>query len=80
MAQYAGKVTHARRHLTRHQVAGALRAFKDARAVALTQIAREASAEISARRHAVIRARRSSRRIVLPSISGGTPSDRLNHQ
>jgi hypothetical protein len=77
MAEYAGKVTHARRHLPRAQVAGAVRAFREARAAALTHIARQASAEISARRRGVSRARHSLRRIVPPSRPD--PSDHLNH-
>jgi hypothetical protein len=73
MAEYAAKITHARKTLPRHQAAGAVRAFMDAQAAALTHIAKEASAEIAGRRAAAMNARRRKRGAVKPTIWGGPP-------
>lgn len=74
MAEYGGKIANARRYFPRDQVAGAIRAFKDAQAAALALVAREAETEITARREAAIRNRSKRPRTRKASIWGG-PSD-----
>jgi len=74
-AECAGKTIHARKYLPRHQAAGAVHAIMRAQAAALTYIAKEASAEIAARRAAAINARPKKRRVMRPSIWGGPPPE-----
>jgi hypothetical protein len=61
VVEYAGRIAHARKHLPRYQVAGAVRSINDARAAALALIKRAASADLAARRAAAIRAHRKPR-------------------
>jgi hypothetical protein len=55
MIEFAGKIMDARKHLPRHQAAGAVRACKDARGAALTMIARTMANELAGRCAAAIR-------------------------
>jgi len=54
LADYAGKIAHARKHLPRHQLAGAVRAYAEARTAALAVIKQAAASELTARRKAAI--------------------------
>lgn len=60
-AEFSGRISHAQRHLPKHEVLGAVRALKEACQAALAAITRIAQAELLARREAVIRARRRPR-------------------
>jgi hypothetical protein len=62
IAEYAGKIAHARKSLPRREADGTVRALMEVRAAALAHIAREASREIALRREAAIRAHRKERR------------------
>jgi hypothetical protein len=54
IADFAARVAHARRYLPRHQLAGALRGFAQARKAALTLARRNARMELQARKKATI--------------------------
>ena len=55
MAEFAGRMRHARKFLPSGQVAGALQALKEARSAALATIRRNAAADLAARREAAVR-------------------------
>jgi hypothetical protein len=55
MAEFSGRMQHARRFLPPRQVAGALQALKEARSAALATIKRNAAADLAARREAAVR-------------------------
>lgn len=75
MAEYAGKIAHAYKFLPRHQVAGAVRAVKEARKATLALIKRNATAELVGRRQAAIRAYRKPFTVAKTGIvaPGGKP-------
>jgi hypothetical protein len=61
MAEFAGRVAYARKHLPRHQVAAAVAAFKQARKAALALVKRNAAQERAGRKKAATMARRRPR-------------------
>jgi hypothetical protein len=75
MAEYGGKIAFARKSLPRAQFGGAVRAFKDAQTAALAIVAREANAEIIARREAILRTHSKRSPAKKPAIWGGAPEE-----
>jgi len=68
MTEFAARAAHARKHLSRNQLAAALKEIEEARKAALALIKQNETAELSARRSAALAARRRSR-IVTKSTS-----------
>jgi hypothetical protein len=66
-AEYAGRISHAQKYLPKHEVAGAVRALKEACQAALAAISRTAQAELMARREAAIRLRHRPQPAARPS-------------
>jgi hypothetical protein len=61
MAEFAGRIAHARKHLPRHQIAAAVAAFKEARKAALALVKRNAAEQRAGRKKAATMARRRPR-------------------
>jgi hypothetical protein len=61
MAEFAGRIAYARKHLPRHQIAAAVAAFKEARKAALALVKRNAAEQRAGRKKAATMARRRSR-------------------
>jgi hypothetical protein len=77
MAEYAGKIAYAQKHLPRHQVAGAVRAFTQARDAALALIKRAAADDLVGRTRLATLRHRDRRRAVRRkhSPNGRRPPD-----
>jgi hypothetical protein len=61
MAEFAGRIAYARKHLPRHQIAAAVAAFKEARKAALALVKRNAAEQRAGRKQAATMARRRPR-------------------
>jgi hypothetical protein len=61
MAEFAGRIAYARKHLPRHQIAAAVAAFKEARKAALALVKRNAAEQRAGRKKAATMARRRPR-------------------
>jgi hypothetical protein len=74
IAEFAARVSYARRHLPRHQLAAALSGIAKARKAALALIKRNEAFELSARRAAALAASRRSRPLLKKMPLQSVPS------
>jgi hypothetical protein len=71
IAEFAARVTHARKYLPRNQVSAAVRGLAEARKAALALVKRNAAAELAGRKKAALAARRRARadkRVRIPTL------------